>query len=43
MNMLTFFVALTIKWADSSSLKLSVSVIIDDGEIVGAALQKAKY
>ena len=35
MNMLTFFAALCHEWANPSSLKLSVSTIIDDWEIVG--------
>ena len=38
--MLTFFAALHQKVANSSSLKLSVSAIIDDREIVGADLQR---
>ena len=42
MKILTFFELYAIKWANSSSLKLSVSVIVDDGEIIGAALQRAK-
>ena len=38
--MLTFFAALRHKWANAPSLKLSDSVIIDDGEIVGADSQR---
>ena len=38
--MLTFFAALRHKWANSSSLKLSVSGIIDDRAIVSADSQR---
>jgi len=38
---LTFFPALHNKMANSSSLKLSISAIIDDVEIVSADLQRA--
>jgi len=38
--MLTFFTALH-KWVNFPSLKLSVSAIIDDGEIVGVDSQRA--
>ena len=41
MSMLTFFAALCQKYVNSSSLKLSDSVIIDDGEVVGTDLQRA--
>ena len=41
MNMLTFFAALHHKWVNSSSLKLPVSVIIEDMETVSADLQRA--
>jgi hypothetical protein len=40
MNMLTFFAALRNKMANSPSLKLSVSAIIDNIEIVNADLQR---
>jgi hypothetical protein len=39
--MLTFFAALRQKCANSPSLKLFVSAIIDDAEIISADLQKA--
>jgi len=39
--MLTFFAALHHKWVNSSSLKLSVSAIIDYVETVGADLLRA--
>jgi hypothetical protein len=41
MNMLTFFEALHNKMVTFFSLKLSVSAIIDVGEIVGADLQRS--
>ena len=41
MNMLTFFAALYHKWANSLSLKLSVSVIIDDTETVAEDSRRA--
>ena len=40
-SMLTFFAALRQKMANFSSLKLSVTAIIDDSETVGADLQRA--
>jgi hypothetical protein len=39
--MFTFIAALCQKLANSSSLKLSVSVIIDDAETVGTDLQRS--
>ena len=39
--MLTFFAALSQEMANFSSLKLSVTAIIDDSETVGADLQRA--
>jgi hypothetical protein len=39
--MLTFFAALRQKLANPPSLKLFISVIIDDAETVGAYLQRA--
>jgi len=41
MSMLTFFAALRQKMANSPSLKLSVSAIIHDTEIVNADSQRA--
>jgi hypothetical protein len=41
MSMLIFFAALHHRWANLPSLKLSVSVIIDDTESVGTDLQRA--
>jgi hypothetical protein len=38
--MLTFFVVLCHKWVNSSSLKLSVSFVIDDRVIVGTDLPR---
>jgi hypothetical protein len=39
--MLTFFAALRQKMANSPSLKLSASAIIDDAETAGADLRRA--
>jgi hypothetical protein len=39
--MLTFFAALRQKLANPPSLKMLISVIIDDAETVGADLQRA--
>jgi hypothetical protein len=40
MSMLTFFAALRYEMADASLFDLSVSLIIDDTEIVGADLRR---
>jgi len=40
MSVLTFFAALRSRMANSPSLKLSITAIIDDTEIVGADLQR---
>ena len=41
MSMLTFFAALRHKWENSPSLKLSISVIIDDTETISVDSQRA--